>query len=308
MKHSITLLLVTTLAACGGGESSTNTTQEPVPAPAPLAITVNSSALVMDESTSTQVTLSYTNTDGEVNLTVDSFVSDFADEQYSVTANNTDKTITVNMGDVYIDGDLSFTVTGKDNSKTDSVNITVSVNNTSVIATLDKLTALTASFDSLSGKSETRKVLSRLNDLSLLLGVIEEPDALARIQSIDSALDESFYADLSSALKGQDHVALYEQGTDELALNEVLTTVELNLPLYSKQLYDLLVDTQHLLGEQIIPPFPENSFYVDIENQSVSRFWMNPAMGEVVDGKYSFNSEYAYLTAVLFPESQPCNQ
>jgi len=315
----ITLFAISTslITACGGGGGGSSTTTstpvpvpEPVPVPVPeqLSINIDSSSITMDESSSNQIKLSYANTNGDVSLTLGSFVSDFSAEQYKVTADNTDKTITVDIGDVYIDGTLSFTVTGSDNSKTDSVDVTVSVSNTSVVKTLNKLAVLTASFDSISGESETRKVLSRLNDLSLLLGVITEADAFARMQSIDSALDESLYADLSNALKNKDHIAMYKAGTNELALIEILATIEQDLPLYSRPFYELIIDAQQLLGEQVIPPFPENNFYVDIENQTISRFWMNPEMGKIIDEKYSFNSEYAYLTAVLFPETQSCNQ
>lgn len=307
-KIFTTLIAISTLSltACGGGGESTPKAP-PIP-PAPLDIKISSSDLSIDESTSTQITLSYTNADGAVSLTVDDFISDFTSDQYTVTTDNTGKKITIEMGDIYVNGDLSFTVTGKDNSKSDSVNVTLSVINTSVVATLDKLTTLTTSFNSLSGVTEERNILSRLNDLSVLLGVITQSTASARIDSIDSLLDETAYLALSSALEQQDYAALYQAGTDEQTLNEVLASVELNLSLYSAQLYSLLIDAQQVLGEEIIPTFPDNGFYFDVENKTVSRFWMNPLIGQVIDGTYSFSDEYVYLEAVLFPESQLCNQ
>jgi len=80
------------------------------------------------------------------------------------------------------------------------------------------------------------------------------------------------------------------------------------LALYSEGLYDLINEAQQSLGESIVAPFLENSFYVDPTKNSVSRFWMNPFMGEVVDGNYQFNEKYAYLEAVIFPETKDCNQ
>ena len=309
-KIFTTLIVISTLSltACGGGGTAESTPKVPQPPSAPLNITVSASDLSVDESTSTQITLSYANADGDVSLTVDGFVSDFTSEQYTVNVDNVGKTITVVMGDIYVDGNLSFTITGQDNSESDAVNVTLSVVNTSVVATLDKLTVLTTSFNNLSGATEDRNILSRLNDLSVLLGVITESTASARMQSIDSLLDETAYSILSNALEQKDYSALYQTGTDEEVLNEVLTAVEKNLSLYSGQLYSLLIDAQQVLGDNIIATFPENAFYFDVDNNTVSRFWQNPSLGQVVDGSYSFNDEYDYLDAILFPESQLCNQ
>jgi hypothetical protein len=311
VKSGLIALSLLTLSACGGGGGSdsgggsTNTVQ---PVSVPLSITVSSAVTSLNEGTSGTVSLSYLNENGAVKLSIGNYAGDFDSSEYTVTVDNTGNSITINMGDVNVDGDLSFTVTGTDNSKSDTVNVSVSVVNTSVFPAIETLTLISSSFENISQVSESRDVLERLNDLSVLMGIISKSTASDRMQSVDSLLNLSAYTVLKDRLESKDYASLYANGMTELEINEVVSDVQANLPLYSAQLHDLIVSVQESLGTELIASFPEDAFYVDIENQSVSRFWMNPAMGSIVDGKYSFNSEYAYLTAVLFPESQPCNQ
>lgn len=294
------------LTACGGsGDSVAKVTP---PSPASLNITIDSNISSMEERTSGQIKLSYANVDGDVALSVNSIVSDLAIDQYSVTADNANKEITIVMGDVYMDGDLSFTVTGTDNSKTDSVNVSMSIINSSVVATIQKLSLLTSSLEDISGATESRKVLTRLTELSVLLGQTSSADANAQIDSVDALLDQTALVALKEKLVDKNYEILYASGMSELDIDEVMTEIKTNLPLYSANVYALIVSTQEALGHDFIPAFLNNNFYIDTDYQSVSRFWMNPEMGGVTDDKYSFNDEYDYLTAVLFPESQTCNQ
>jgi hypothetical protein len=294
----------------GGGEGDNSSTDTPavIPAPQDLDVQVASTVSSMDENTSGQITLSYVNANGDVNLTVSDFSGDFQSDQYTVTAVNADKQITVVMNDVYVDGDLTFTVTATDSSNTDSVSITLSVANTSVVPTLEKLSVLTNIYDDIINVSEGRKVLSQLNELEALLGLVDESTSLARMQSIDSLLNQTAALVLADNLENIDYSTLYSKGMSELDLNRALTAVELNLPLYSEDLYNLINEVQQSLGENLIAPFLGNSFYVDSTKNTVSRFWMNPSMGEVVDGNYQFSEKYAYIEAVIFPETKNCYQ
>ena len=248
------------------------------------------------------------NANGDVILTVSDFSGDFEGDQYTVSADNANKQITVVMNDVYVDGDLTFTVTGTDLSNTDSVSVTLSVANTSVVPTLEKLSVLSATYDDILNVSEGRKVLGQLNEMAELLGLINESTSLARMQSINSLLNQSAAFVLADNLENNDYPTLYSEGMTELDLNRVLTAVELNLPLYSEDLYNLINEVQQSLGENLIAPFLGNSFYFDSTKNTVSRFWMNPSMGEVVDGNYQFSEKYAYLEAVIFPETKICEQ
>jgi len=314
MKRNIlTIGVFLVLFGCGGGsegDNSTTDTPAPAPTPAPQALDVQVASTVtsMDENTSVQITLSYANANGDVILTVSDFSSDFESDQYTVTANNANKQITVAMNDVYVDGDLTFIVTGTDSSNTDSVSLTLSVANTSVVPTLEKLSVLSATYDDILNVSEGRKVLGQLNEVAELLGIISESTSLARLQSIDSLLNQTAALVLTDNLENNDYPKLYSEGMTELDLNLVLTAVELNLSLYSEGLYNLIKEVQQSLGENLIAPFLGNSFYLDSTKNTVSRFWMNPNMGEVVDGNYQFSEKYAYLEAVIFPETKNCGQ
>ncbi len=312
MKRNIlTIGVFLVLFGCGGGsEGDNSTTDTPAPTPAPQALDVQVASTVtsMDENTSVQITLSYANANGDVILTVSDFSSDFESDQYTVTANNANKQITVAMNDVYVDGDLTFIVTGTDSSNTDSVSLTLSVANTSVVPTLEKLSVLSATYDDILNVSEGRKVLGQLNEVAELLGIISESTSLARLQSIDSLLNQTAALVLTDNLENNDYPKLYSEGMTELDLNLVLTAVELNLSLYSEGLYNLIKEVQQSLGENLIAPFLGNSFYLDSTKNTVSRFWMNPNMGEVVDGNYQFSEKYAYLEAVIFPETKNCGQ
>jgi len=298
------------LFGCGGGGEgdSSSTDAAVIPAAKALNVQLTSTVSSMVEKTSAQLSLSYADANGDVSLTVSDFSGDFETDQYTVTTDNANKQITVIMNDVYIDGDITFIITAADLSNTDSVSTTISVVNTSVEPTLEKLSVLSAKYDDISNVSEGRKVLGQLNELAELLGIINESTSLARMQDIDSLLDETAGIALADTLENKNYPALYREGMTELVLNEVLTSIELNLALYSEGLYDLINEAQQSLGESIVAPFLENSFYVDPTKNSVSRFWMNPFMGEVVDGNYQFNEKYAYLEAVIFPETKDCNQ
>jgi len=311
MKRKIlTIGFFLVLFGCGGGsegDNSTTDTPAPIPAPQVLDVQVASTVSSMDENTSAQIILSYVNANGDVSLTISDFSGDFQSDQYTVTADNANKQITVVMNDVYVDGDLTFIVTATDSSNSDSVSITLFVANTSVVPTLEKLSVLSATYDDILNVSEGRKVLGQLNEVAELLGLINESTSLARVQSIDSLLNQTAGLVLTDNLENNDYSTLYSEGMTELDLNNVLTAVEYNLPLYSEGLYNLINEVQQSLGENLIAPFLGNSFYFDSTKKTVSRFWMNPSMGEVVDGNYQFSEKYAYLEAVIFPETKNCN-
>jgi len=311
MKRKIlTIGFFLVLFGCGGGsegDNSTTDTPAPIPAPQVLDVQVASTVTSMDENTSAQIILSYVNANGDVSLTISDFSGDFQSDQYTVTADNANKQITVVMNDVYVDGDLTFIVTATDSSNSDSVSITLFVANTSVVPTLEKLSVLSATYDDILNVSEGRKVLGQLNEVAELLGLINESTSLARVQSIDSLLNQTAGLVLTDNLENNDYSTLYSEGMTELDLNNVLTAVEYNLPLYSEGLYNLINEVQQSLGENLIAPFLGNSFYFDSTKKTVSRFWMNPSMGEVVDGNYQFSEKYAYLEAVIFPETKNCN-
>jgi len=311
MKRKIlTIGFFIVLFGCGGGsegDNSTTDTPAPIPAPQVLDVQVASTVTSMDENTSAQIILSYVNANGDVSLTISDFSGDFQSDQYTVTADNANKQITVVMNDVYVDGDLTFIVTATDSSNSDSVSITLFVANTSVVPTLEKLSVLSATYDDILNVSEGRKVLGQLNEVAELLGLINESTSLARVQSIDSLLNQTAGLVLTDNLENNDYSTLYSEGMTELDLNNVLTAVEYNLPLYSEGLYNLINEVQQSLGENLIAPFLGNSFYFDSTKKTVSRFWMNPSMGEVVDGNYQFSEKYAYLEAVIFPETKNCN-
>lgn len=310
MKRNIlTLGVFLILFGCGGSEGdNSKDTPAPIPAPQALDVQVTSTVSSIDEKTRSQIMLSYVNANGDVSLTVSGFSGDFQSDQYTVTADNANKQITVAMNDVYVDGDLTFIVTGTDSSNTDSVSITLSVVNTSVVPTLEKLSVLSATYNDLLNVSEGRKVLGQLNEVAELLGVINESTSLARMQNVDSLLNQTAALALADNLENNDYPTRYSEGMTELDLNRVLTAVELNLPLYSEGLFNLIKEAQQSLGEGIVAPFLDNYFYVDSTKNTVSRFWMNPSMGEVVDGNYQFSEKYAYLEAVIFPETKNCNQ
>jgi len=311
MKRKIlTIGFFLVLFGCGGGsegDNSTTDTPAPIPAPQVLDVQVASTVSSMDENTSAQIILSYVNANGDVSLTISDFSGDFQSDQYTVTADNANKQITVVMNDVYVDGDLTFIVTATDSSNSDSVSITLFVANTSVVPTLEKLSVLSATYDDILNVSEGRKVLGQLNEVAEILGLINESTSLARVQSIDSLLNQTAGLVLTDNLENNDYSTLYSEGMTELDLNNVLTAVEYNLPLYSEGLYNLINEVQQSLGENLIAPFLGNSFYFDSTKKTVSRFWMNPSMGEVVDGNYQFSEKYAYLEAVIFPETKNCN-
>lgn len=299
------------LFGCGGGSEGDDSTTDvliPTPAPQPLDVQVASTMLSVDENTSSQIMLSYANASGDVILTVGDFSGDFESDQYTVTADNDNKQLTVVINDVYIDGNLTFIVTGTDSSNTDSVSITLSVVNTSVVPTLEKLSVLSATYEGISTVSEERNVLGQLNELAELLGLLNESTSLARMQSVESLLNQTAGIALADNLEDKDYPRLYSEGTTELALNEILTSVEVNLPLYSEEIFNLIKQAQLSLGDTLVAPFLENSFYLDTTKNTVSRFWMNPSMGQVIDGNYQFSEKYAYLEAVIFPETKDCNQ
>lgn len=312
MKRKIlTIGFFLVLFGCGGGsegDNSTTDTPAPIPAPQVLDVQVASTVSSMDENTSAQIILSYVNANGDVSLTISDFSGDFQSDQYTVTADNANKQITVVMNDVYVDGDLTFIVTATDSSNSDSVSITLFVANTSVVPTLEKLSVLSATYDDILNVSEGRKVLGQLNEVAEILGLINESTSLARVQSINSLLNQTAGLVLTDNLENNDYSTLYSEGMTELDLNNVLTAVEFNLPLYSEGLYNLINEVQQSLGENLIAPFLGNSFYFDSTKKTLSRFWMNPSMGEAVDGNYQFSEKYAYLEAVIFPETKNCNQ
>jgi hypothetical protein len=312
---SIALTISLGLAACGGGGGSTaKTPTPPTPPPvAPVVITpfsmsVASTVSTLAENESGQITFSYKDASGDVTLTIDSYSSSAEESRYTVTGNGADKTVTISLNELIQDDTLSFVVTGKDGAgNSDTETITLSLTNPSVTDKITQLSTLSAAIPSaLSGEQE-RRILNTLLDLGKLTKSITVSSANTRTLSIDDAFDpikksaiEAYIGENNWATR-YNSKALNESDIDAavIYLNDALVD-------YLASINTLLQATQTELTDTQIPAFSFGQVFLS-DDGALSQFWGNPEMGNDANGDWQFASNYAYLTALIFPQSQTCN-
>ncbi len=95
---------------------------------------------------------------------------------------------------------------------------------------------------------------------------------------------------------------MYEDGIDSdiLAANQQIRD-------YLTPMSNLVSTTQNELGESIVASLAVDTAYLN-DNSVISQYWGNPKMGSINDdGEWQFSEQYAFLTALIFPETLTCN-
>ena len=305
--RSIILFSVLFLSACGGGggdNSASNNSGSSV-APPSLSISAGASNPVTENSKGS-ISVTYQNASGVVSLAVSDINTNVSSAAVSVKADSNQKSVTVEVAELVRDGQVSFTVTGTDASgKSDNANVTVSLTNTSVNAVLGELALLQTELPNLLDVTQGRAVLDRMNEVAILTGIKTTSDVAAQSISTDPDLKTK----LETALVGGDFSSRYSSGElDESSLISIVDTALTDLAHYSQGVYAQVVEVQGELGGNMFAPVTETaSFTIDTDKSTVSQFWGNDRLGSTHGAQWQFNDSFAYLEAIVFPESLPCN-
>ena len=305
--RSIILLSVLFLSACGGGggDGSASNSSGSSFTPPSLSISAGASNPVTENSKGS-ISLTYQNASGAVSLAVSDIKTNVSSEAVSVKADSNQKSITVEVAELVHDGQVSFTITGTDASgKSDNASLTVSLTNTSVNPVLSELALLQTELPRLLDVTQGRAVLDTMNEVAVLSGAKTASEVAARLVETDADLK----AKLETALVGVDFSSRYSSGElDESVLISVVDTALVDLAQYSQGVYAQVVEVQGKLGGSLFAPVAETArFTIDTNKATVSQFWGNDNLGSTLDGQWQFNQSYAYLDAIIFPESLPCN-
>ncbi len=303
-----TIFITSLLVACGGGGSSTTETN-PSQVPPPFSMSISSSIEQMNENETANITLAYSNVQGNVTLSIDTDSSDIPTDTYTVTTNDTDKMVTVNLADLNYDGKVAFVITGTDGTgKTDLETISIEVSNPSVLPKLEMIESYQAGLAGILNADQERRILTSLLDLGVLTDTINQDVAGARIASVDTVLDNDLKVILETTVgigKWRENYAagnVYEDGIDSdiLAANQQIRD-------YLTPMSNLVSTTQNELGESIVASLAVDTAYLN-DNSIISQYWGNPKMGSINnDGEWQFSEQYSFLTALIFPETQTCN-
>ncbi|MBB1507522.1 hypothetical protein H5203_18820 [Pseudoalteromonas sp. SG41-1] len=129
MKNIFVFSFILLLTACGGGgDSSSNTPTTPTqPTNNAPTLTVNPNSLEMDENTSREVSLSYSDTDGDnVSITIE--------ESFNYLSTNVSgNTLTITAGEVSANQQTSITVVASDGKTSTRRTVQVKVNDTVIV-------------------------------------------------------------------------------------------------------------------------------------------------------------------------------
>lgn len=305
-----TIFFTSILAACGGGEGSSATKTNPNPAPPSFSLNLASNITQLDEKESGQITLSYKNANGDVTLAIDSSASGIPSGSFVVTENNSDQTVNVELGELTSNGTISFVITGTDGiGKTDSETISFPANNTSALPKIEQLEAMANAMSDLLEAKQERRILSTLIELGVMAKVIPYAVANTRIASIEDSFDADLKSSLQNYVESGNWRSNYGSSTiSETHLDESIAYINQALNDYVAEVDTVLENTQNELKDVQVSSFAFDGFHINSSGM-VSQFWGNPKMGSInSEGEWEFNSNYAFLTTLIFPETLTCNQ
>lgn len=315
----LTTLLATTLllTACGGGGggSDTATTTKPPTTTTPVfTMAVASASPSIDENGSGQASFTFGGVSGDVTLAATVNGTRLPADQYSISTDNTNHSLTVAVQEIINEGNLSVEVVATNgNGKTASKTVVFTLNNTSVSADLAALRTVQNNLDNLLDLSQEQRLLSTLSELAYYQGLLKASEVDARQATANAELHsnslDSLKAELNTLLRGIDFEQRYRSRDDvsEITLETTLVQAKELLARYSQPLNALIASTQGLLGDTASASATLGSYYVDVSANLVSQFYGNPAYGEYLDGQWQYHEAHAYLANLVQPDSVPCS-
>jgi hypothetical protein len=284
-KLSSAIVLSTLLSACGGGAGTESKL--------PLSLTASETKISLPESEETNIPLTLTNTQGEVKFEHQEMTG--AQNAPIVKINTT--TITFISNELYQEAEYRFKITATDanNSKVD-LYIDVSGINTSAISKVELLKSFKNSHDKLLSGSDEVAVASAMYGVTHALGLISNKTLEKNINTVNSLFDSENQESLLLSNTINQTTPL-----DEYEIDRAIADIKESL---SKRVRaaNQIIQTIQEQNNTLFPVMDLGEF--TLNDGHVGQFTGNSKMGSGDD--WVFSDEYAFLNAILFPESQPC--
>jgi len=155
-----------------------------------------------------------------------------------------------------------------------------------------------------------RDLVQRLSQLASLVNAkhstTNHASLQARFNSVTSNKDS--IAKLNTALLDLEYLTSgYINGeVSEIGLSRTTNTLIPAIEAYAEGAYEVINDAAFAtIGT--VSTIPYKGVYISDDGTVLSQFIGNESLGEFHQGTWVFNEQYAYLEAIVFPQSQPCN-
>jgi hypothetical protein len=101
-------------------------------------------------------------------------------------------------------------------------------------------------------------------------------------------------------------VARYQSGAAEETALKAATAELMALLQAHGSTVDTVISDAVGANNGVVPQIALGALLFDSSSKKLSRFIGNNSLGQYKDGKWQFNANYAFLTPIVFPETQTC--
>lgn len=310
-KYSILVALIPIITACGGGGSDSPSVQppasaspaQPVPPPAALSLSIDTDIIVMDENSNTNTGLSVTyNGDKALSFSVDN-----PDAATAIRVE--DETINITSSEVDgADVAYSFIVHVTDGVLTDSVNVDLTIENTSLPIRVDELkTELARYQDFINSIRIVPAITDYFIDIAALTNALDESSATSLQQSVNRISDAAYVeielgiTDIENELNTQvsfgeitDSAVISMLSAISIAENEFIRNVNIGVAEATNPIANL------------VPSVTVSQFYSQPSNGTLSLYIGNPLFGETSNGTFTFYEQYQFMQSIMERNANIC--
>jgi len=282
--------------------------------PAELVITPTNMPSILTEGISSSFTFELTGVEGALSYSVD---YDYLPEGSIVDLVNTDTSLVVTFNvteETYHNKTSTIMIQLEDDratqNKTASWELVIPVDNISGTADYEKYMKITDALKQFVALPVERDLVQRLSQLASLVNAehstTNHASLQARFNSVTSNKDS--IAKLNTALLDLEYLTSgYINGeVSEIGLSRTTNTLIPAIEAYAEGAYEVINDAAFAtIGT--VSTIPYKGVYISDDGTVLSQFIGNESLGEFHQGTWVFNEQYAYLEAIVFPQSQPCN-
>ncbi|NQZ87086.1 MAG: hypothetical protein HRT54_05840 [Colwellia sp.] len=282
--------------------------------PAELVITPTNTPSVLTEGTSSSFTFELTGVDGELSYNVE---HDYLPQGSTVDVVITDTSlvVTINVAEeIY-------------HNKTSTINIQLE----DIRATQNQTVSwdMVLPIDNISGTADYEKYIKIMDALQRYVTLPVERNLVERLSQLASLINAehstanhaSLQAHINSVTSNQARVGKFDIAlldlesltsgyingeVSEIGLTQTMDSLVPAVEVYAEGAYEVINDAV-LATIGTVNAIPYNGVYISDDGAVISQFIGNQALGEFQQGAWVFGAKYAYLEAVVFPQSQPCN-
>jgi hypothetical protein len=315
-KMTLIVAAMLSLTACGGGggaETSTNGSGSGsgsgATTPAPLNVTKQAVTSSLKENSSFALTFAVSGAVGNIRVTDASVASASTPVTGNAQVNGNTVTYVVNAGEAKLsNGQHTVTLQIADDSRSVTVTQPIVIENTSANARIEELTSLKASATTFSSLTEEKALFDKIGEVAKLVNPEYLPNETTLKNKFAAAIaDTESQTPLNGwIVKTENTLSGYAAGSvseDELTRIAGDITAPLNARA-SKA--NVVINELLTYTTSVVPSLPVGTVFVGDKGVGISQFEGNSALGSYIDGVWSYNTAYKFMTAITAPELNTC--